>query len=250
MKVVIIEDEDLNAELVLSHIKKYDSTITVCAHLKSRAEAGEWFAANGQVDLVFSDIELLDGNVFSLLQENVVTSPIIFTTAYDTFYQDAFDVNGIAYLLKPISYNRFEAAMQKFMSLKGKDDATDWKKIADSLLKPNRQYKERVIIKSNNEITILKTAAIAAFLSNSGKCIAVDENGKQYEFRDKISDLAEELNPDIFFQVNRGEIVNINYITKIETFFNDRLALKIKNYNGKIITSTSLTPQFRNWIDR
>lgn len=250
MKVVIIEDEDLNAELMMAHIKKFDDNITISTHIKSKAEAEEWFSANGQADLVFSDIELLDGNVFSFLQKNSIQSPIIFTTAYDTYYQDAFDVNGIAYLLKPISYNRFETAMHKFLNLKGKEDNTDWKKIADSLLKPAKSFKERVIIKSNNEITILRTDTIAAFLSDSGKCIAIDEKGKEHYFRDKISDLTEELNPNIFFQVNRGEIVNINYIEKIEAFFNDRLALKIKNYNGKIITSASLTSDFRNWIDR
>ena len=113
MNVLIIEDEPLNAEIIVEFLQRYDSTIHISGQLPSKEKAQIWLEENGQVDLVFSDIELLDGNVFSLLKNNVIPSPIIFTTAYNTFYQEAFDVNGIAYLLKPISYERFSQAMKK-----------------------------------------------------------------------------------------------------------------------------------------
>lgn len=249
MKVLIIEDEDLNAEIIVNHIHRYDATLEIVAHLKSKAAIEDWLLQNNSVDLVFSDIELLDGNVFSLLKENKIEAPIIFTTAYDTFYQDAFDTNGIAYLLKPISYKRFEAAMHKFQNLKGDEKQQDWEKIATTLLKTTT-YKERIIIKNNNEITILSTNSIAALFSDSGKCIAIDDNGKEYPFRDKISELIAQLDPSIFFQINRSEIINLNYIEKIETYFNDRLLIKIKNHKNKLTTSTTITPQFKKWLDQ
>lgn len=250
MKVLIIEDEDLNAETIVNHIHRYDATLQIVAHLKSKAAIEDWLLQNNSVDLVFSDIELLDGNVFSLLKENKIAAPIIFTTAYDTFYQDAFDSNGIAYLLKPISYKRFEAAMHKFQNLKGDEKQHDWQQIATTLLKSTANYKERIIIKNNTEITILNTKNIAALLTDAGKCIAIDENGKEHTFRDKISDLAAQLDPNIFFQINRSEIINLNYIEKIETYFNDRLLIKIKNYKNKLTTSTSITPQFKRWLEK
>jgi DNA-binding LytR/AlgR family response regulator len=250
MKVVIIEDEDLNAELLSKHILKYDSSIKILAHLKSKKEVEKWFNTTNDVDLVFSDIELLDGNVFSLLKENSIQCPIIFTTAFDTFYQDAFDVNGIAYLLKPISYIRFEKAMQKFEVLNKNESKINWDKIGISLLNTNKNYKERIIIKNNNEITILNTKEIALILSDSGKCIAVNDCGKEYKFRDKISDLIEVLNPEVFFQINRSEIINIKSIEKIETYFNDRLIIKIKNYKNRVTTSASLTSDFKRWLEK
>ena len=210
MKVLIIEDETINIEIISDHIFRYNGKIEIVTSLKSKEEVEKWYQTNEQVDLVFSDIELLDGNVFSLLKTNIIKSSIIFTTAYNTFYQDAFDVNGIAYLLKPISYNKFCKAMEKFETLQNK--VLDWEKISETIHGLNNNYKERIIIKTKTEIKILSTKKMGAILSNSGKCIAIDENGKENEFRYKLSDLIKELNPKEFFQINRGEIVNLSLI--------------------------------------
>ncbi len=247
MKVLIIEDETINIEIITDHVLRYNSKIEIVASLQSKEEVEKWYQTNEQVDLVFSDIELLDGNVFSLLKTNIIKSPIIFTTAYNTFYQDAFDVNGIAYLLKPISYNKFNKAMGKFENLQSKQ--VDWKKISENIHGLNNDYKERIIIKTKTEIKILSVKNTGAILSNSGKCIAIDENGKENEFRYKLSDLIKELNPKVFFQINRGEIVNINFIKKIEPYFGDRLSISIKNYKQHLVTSASTTSEFRKWIE-
>lgn len=247
MKVLIIEDEAINIEIVTDHILRYNSKIEIVASLQSKEELEKWYQTNEQVDLVFSDIELLDGNVFSLLKTNIIKSPIVFTTAYNTFYQDAFDVNGIAYLLKPISYNKFCKAMKKFETLQNK--VLDWEKISETIHGLNNDYKERIISKTKTEIKILSTKKVGAILSNSGKCMAIDENGKEHEFRYKLSDLKKELNPKDFFQINRGEIVNINFIEKIEPYFGDRLSISIKNYKQYLITSASATSEFRKWIE-
>lgn len=249
MKVLIIEDEQLNADIITEHLKNYDSEIEILAHLKSKEETQKWIAKNGQADLVFSDIELLDGNVFSMLKENIITSPIIFTTAYNTFYQDAFDVNGIAYLLKPVSFERFSQAMKKFENLNTTEKNPDWKLISELLHQKPKEYKERIIIKTSTEIHILNTENTAAILSNAGKLTAIDEKGKEHEFRYKLSDLAEELNPKTFFQINRGEIININFIEKIEPYFGDRLSVKMKNLKTNLITSASSTAEFRKWLE-
>lgn len=247
MKALIIEDEAINTEIISDHILRYNNKTEIVASLKSKEEVEKWYQTNEQVDLVFSDIELLDGNVFSLLKTNLIKSPIIFTTAYNTFYQDAFDVNGIAYLLKPISYNRFLKAMEKFESLQPKE--MDWKAISEVIHGLNPNYKERIIIKTKTEIKILSVKNTSAILSNSGKCIAIDKSGKENEFRYKLSDLITELNPKEFFQINRGEIVNINFIEKIEPYFGDRLAISVKNYKTHLITSASATSDFRKWIE-
>ncbi|WP_026703415.1 LytR/AlgR family response regulator transcription factor [Flavobacterium soli] len=252
MKALIIEDENHNAEIIRNHIQKFDSKITIIAHLKSNQEIMEWFKTNNQVDVVFSDIELLDGTVFSSLKENIISCPIIFTTAYNTFYQEAFDTNGIGYLLKPISYNRFAEAMQKFLNLKKQEENhVNWNALAVSLLQNQaKNYKERIVIKNNDGILILNTIEIAAILAESGKCFAIDANGREHAFKATISELVQELNPAAFFQINRGEIININFISKIENYFNDRLAIQIKNHKTRLITSTSATAEFKRWINQ
>lgn len=247
MKVIIIEDEIINIEIMEDHILRYNPNIDIVAKLKSKEEVEQWYQTNEQVDLVFSDIELLDGNVFSLLKTNIITSPIIFTTAYNTFYQDAFDVNGIAYLLKPISFNKFQKAMEKFETLNRQD--VNWKEISETIHNLNYAYKERIIIKNKKEIKILNTVDTVAILSSSGKCVAIDNKGTEYEFRYKLSDLSKELNPKVFFQINRSEIININYIEKIEPYFGERLAITIRFVKQHLLTSASTTSEFRKWIE-
>lgn len=248
MKVLIIEDEKLNAEVIADHLYNYDASIEILANLPSKEKTKIWINQHGQADLVFCDIELLDGNVFSLLKENVITSPIIFTTAYNTFYQDAFDVNGIAYLLKPINFDRFSNAMKKFENLSGNDKSPNWNIISELLHQKSKSYKERIICKNDGEIHILNTEKTVAIMSNAGKLTAIDDKGLSHDFRYKLAALEEELNPKIFFQINRGEIININYIEKIESYFGDRLSIKMQHVKAKFITSASATAEFRKWL--
>lgn len=250
MKIVLIEDEDLNAEQLLFYIRKYDPAINVAAILKSNKEIKEWFTKNQVPSLVFCDIKLLDGNVFSSLHSNLITCPIIFTTAFNDFYQEAFDSNGIAYLLKPISFRSFELAMDKFKRLTPAYEAIDWLSISSVIKKISTQYKERLLIKNNMGTLLLEVKNIMYISTNSGVCQATDHKGRSYEFRQKLSDLADDLDPDIFFQINRGEIININFIELIEPYFNDRLSIKIINHSKRLITSAAVTPEFRKWIER
>lgn len=252
MNVLLIEDEQLNADLLTENLQQYSKEINVVGLCKSKQEVKIWLENNDEksLDLVFSDIELLDGNVFSLLEKNIFSCPIIFTTAYNDFYQNAFDANGIAYLLKPISFKKLSTAIEKFEKLyqKEKYSVFDWDKISELI--HGKTYKERIVLKNNAEITILTTKNIGAILSNEGKLIAIDENGKSNEFRGKLSELITELNPKEFFQINRSEIININFVEKIEPYFGDRLSIKIKNYKPHLITSASTTAEFRKWLEK
>ena len=250
MTIVIIEDEKLNTEQLLFYIHKYDPTITVAGLLKSNKEIVDWFSKNPMPMLVFSDIKLLDGSVFNSLQQEVVTCPIIFTTAFNEFYQNAFDNNGIAYLLKPISYKSFEKAMDKFNRLTQTHNTINWLDFSEVLKKMNVTYKERILIKNVNNSVLVEVQNVIYFSTNMGVCEAFDNLGRSYEFRQKFSDLVSELNPNTFFQINRGEAINIDYIELIEPYFNDRLSIKFKNHTKRLITSSAVTAEFRRWLER
>lgn len=250
MKIVLIEDESLNAEQLLFYITRYDPSITIAAVLKSNKEIQEWFEKNESPSLAFCDINLLDGNVFSSLHKNIISCPIIFTTAFNDFYQEAFDSNGIAYLLKPISFKSFELAMDKFKRLTHSPAVIDWLGISAVVKKLNTQYRERILIKNNFSTLLLEVKNIMYISTNLGICEATDNKGKTYGFRQKFSDLAAELDPDIFFQINRGEIVNINFIEMIEPYFNDRSSVKFINHSKHLITSAAITAEFKKWLER
>src|SRR5688572_22042573 len=114
MKVIIIEDEKPSAEKLKKALLKADERIEVIAMLNSVAEATEWFGANTTPDLAFMDIELTDGLSFQLFDRVTVSCPIIFTTAYDEYWQEAFEHNSIDYLLKPVKQEKLEAALSKY----------------------------------------------------------------------------------------------------------------------------------------
>ena len=150
MRVVIIEDEILAAEKLIDFAKKNNPSIEILTRLDSVRACLNWFEKNEMPDLIFSDIELLDGNVFSFFGKFKITCPIIFATAYDEFLMKAFNENGIAYLLKPFDYEQFEQAMEKYKQLKNNFENFDdllINTIKSSFAKEEKGYKKRFAVK-------------------------------------------------------------------------------------------------------
>ncbi len=250
MNVVIIEDEAANADILRSHLNKTDGNINIQAILRSNQELREWFTTNSPPDLAFCDIELLDGNVFNSLRENIIRCPIIFTTAFDSYYQEAFAQNGIAYLLKPVTFPKFEKAIEKYRNLRGHNTQYNWESLYEAVQKLQMSYKERLLVKSGRAMQLLHVRNVVCFTAQDGICLAITEIGKEFEFRYKLADLADELDPKLYFQINRGEIVSIRYIEQIEPYSSGRLSLKMKNLNRRLIVSSAATPEFRKWLEQ
>src|ERR1700754_2756811 len=111
MKVIIFEDEHHNAERLIQLLGKCDSSIVVEAVVESVADGRHWFAGPHDIDLMLMDIQLSDGNCFELFTGPNVSTPIIFTTAYDNFALQAFKVNSVDYLVKPIELAALDNAL-------------------------------------------------------------------------------------------------------------------------------------------
>jgi two-component system LytT family response regulator len=114
MNVVIIEDEKPAAEKLMKELHEADASIKVSQILNSVAEAVLWFKRNPQPNLVFMDIELTDGLSFKIFELCNIECPVIFTTAYDDYWQEAFEHNSIDYLLKPVKQDKLEGAFKKY----------------------------------------------------------------------------------------------------------------------------------------
>jgi DNA-binding LytR/AlgR family response regulator len=250
MRVVVIEDEPLASEKLCDFIMRYDDSINILARLESIKQTQNWFLSNMPPDLIFSDIELLDGNVFEFFEKEELNCPIIFTTAYDQFLLQAFERNGIAYLLKPFTFENFVAAMLKLEKLKKNFISAQmdfWRGVQKNFTET--KYKERFVIKSRGGIRFIETEQIPYFQIQDGILFAFDVNGNRFPLNENLNHLEQILDPQTFFRINRSEMINLNFIERLEPYFNDRLVIRLRNSKVKLISSINRTPNLRKWID-
>ncbi len=255
MNILIIEDEQLAVKQLENFIKEINPKFNIVANLNSISQCLEWFEANQQPDLIFSDIELLDGNVFNFYDKQTINCPIIFTTAYDQFLMQAFEGNGIAYLLKPFTIELVEKAISKLNNLQVKSQDSISPNILQLLHKSLQQeatnlYKQRFTIKTNKGIFLLPVADIAFVQADGVLIYAFDFEGKKYPLTGTLIANEQQLNPENFFKINRSDIVSIDAIEKIAPHIGDRLAIFVKGQKQFVITSSQKTAVFRKWIDR
>lgn len=254
IKILIIEDEIPARKKLKRFIDELQDSIEIVAELDTVSAAIN-FLQHNTVDLVFSDIELLDGNAFEIYNQVKINCPIIFTTAYNQFLMNAFETNGIEYLLKPFSKDRFLSAWKKFLILnKSYSKSEDILEKLNVILKhnkPRNDYKKRFTINSNQGIYFLEIEKITHFEAEEGVVFAFDNLGKKHIIAEKtLKDVELKLNPIDFFRINRSELINKNYLEKIERFNKNVLAIKIKDSDKFLKTSQSNTALFREWINK
>lgn len=253
IRILIIEDEIPSRKKLTRFIEEVGQETSISGEISTIAEAVEFFEKN-QVDLVFSDIELLDGNAFEIYDRISLSCPIIFTTAYDQYMISAFESNGIAYLLKPFSKERFMKAWDKFMLLY-KDPQQDSKLLSDlaKLIQQNfplRSYKKRFTVHSSKGTYFLEADNIVVFEANEAIVFAFDATGKKHLLTGStLKEIEEQLDPLDFFRINRSEIVNKVHIEKIDRDTKNTLAVKVKARDTYLRTSQSNTASFRKWIE-
>jgi DNA-binding LytR/AlgR family response regulator len=253
IKVVIIEDEAPAVRKLRRFLDELSDPVTVVAELSSVEDALS-FLKDADVDVIFSDIELADGNAFEIYKEIPPTCPIIFVTAYNQFLMDAFESNGIAYLLKPFSFERFEKAWQKFKLLqqpKPELDDVVLKKLSTLLVHSTipASYRTRFAVSKSNTTYFLEISEIVFFTAEEGVVFAIDHQGKNHLLTQAtLKQIEEELDPKYFFRINRAQLVHKVYIQEIERYNKNTLAIKLKTDSQSLITSQSATSAFKLWV--
>lgn len=250
MKVLIFEDERLTAERLVLLLKRYDPEIEVIDVLETVKQGVNWFKNNPDPELIFMDIHLTDGSCFELFAELKIEVPIIFTTAYDKYAIQAFKVNSVDYLLKPIDFEELEAAIQKFENSRGKQtvDQELYKTILQKMMK---SYKQRFLVKKGEQLIYLKTQDIAYFIYDDGLVFAYTNSAKRYVIDHTIQQLEDMLDPEQFYRLNRKIIVQLNAIAQIHKFFNGRLLIKTDPaIDQEITVSRDKVADFKKWLDQ
>lgn len=253
MDILLIEDEQLAGEKLKGYIKEFVDPLAQITWLRSISELKEFISSQKHFDLIFSDIELLDGNVFSVYDTTKIAYPIIFCTAYDQFVLKAFKANGIAYLLKPYDEEQFKDAWQKYKLLFDKGEQEISNTIIDELKlivqNKDSNFKTRFTIKKPNGIFLLSVEDIIYFQSQGDFILAYDQKGNRHIINQSLGKILAQLNPNYFFQINRSEIINVDFIEKFESHFKNKLAIKMKGEEEILFTSGSRTPEFREWVE-
>jgi len=249
MKVIIIEDENPAAEKLQALLKKHDPNVEIITRLSSLQDSISWFRSTPDtyVDVIFMDIQLTDGLSLDLFKEVNIKSPIIFTTAYDEYAIDAFKVNGIDYLLKPLTYTDLSRAIKKLNTLSGILPKTEeFNQLSIDLIK--KKYKDRFMVKMGTKIQVLKTDSIA-FCHADGRTVYVHTaDSKKHILDYSLSDLDDQLNPSLFYKVNRSYIVSQSAIESVSMYSNSRLKVNTNPASTEeIIVSRDKVGDFKAW---
>lgn len=251
MKVIIIEDEKPSARRLQRMLEKLDINVDVLLH--SVKESLEWFQNNTHPDLIFLDIQLSDGLSFEIFEEIDIKSSIIFTTAYDEYALKAFKLNSIDYLLKPIDDEELEAAIHQYKDqLPEKQTINlDFNAIKKMLTNPiEREYKKRFSIKVGQHLKLINIDEIECFYSENKGTYLHTSSGRNYLLDNTLEQLDKELDPNIFFRINRKFIVNINSIKDMISYTNSRLQIKLNSFSDQdVIVARERVKTFKEWLN-
>ncbi|WP_291865182.1 LytTR family DNA-binding domain-containing protein [Maribacter sp.] len=251
MNIIIIEDEKPAARR-LSRLLN-DLGVAVSTMLHSVEESILWFQNNEHPDLIFLDIQLSDGLSFEIFETIEIKSAIIFTTAYDEYALQAFKLNSIDYLLKPIDDEELGVAVKKYKDLKPEPEklALNFEDIKKLLVNPlEREYKKRFTARVGQHLKIVNGEEVECFYSENKGTYAATSDGRNYLLDITLENLENELEPKTFFRVSRKFYVNINHIKDIVSYTNSRLQIKVNRYNEQeIIVSREKVKDFKLWLE-
>jgi len=256
MKTLIIEDEKPAAQQLLRLLERsrvFEGSVE--GPLQSINKAREHFQKHSDYDLIFMDIHLVDGASFEIFRDREPPAPLIFCTAYDQYALEAFKLNSIDYLLKPIDPADLDRALQKYKRWHqpGDEQSLSSRQIIDMLSRNTQQpvYKERFILKIGDRIRSLSSNEVAYFYAADKATFVSSLAGKTYPLDYSLDQLEGMLDPGIFFRINRKYIVRLESMVDMRSYSGSRIKLQlIHNADPDILVSRDRTAAFKLWLDR
>jgi len=248
MTVLIIEDEINAFEHLQRILHKVRPIYTIVEHIDSVQDSINWLESNPHPDLILLDIQLSDGISFEMFNHIKIDSSIIFTTAYDHFALQAFKVNSIDYLLKPINESELESALHKFEHFRSSNTSSpDLTALIKNL---STGKKNRCLVKKGNHFEFVNINDISFINSDDSLTFLYTNDGQRHLYTKTVQLIMGDLDKAQFFQINRKQVVNIDHIRKIHPFLNQRLKIEldIKTDLDFIVSRAKMT-EFKSWVD-
>ncbi len=255
MNVLIVEDEPLAVERLIELIKSCDPYIQILSSIDTVSEAAVYMEKHEDIlDLIFLDIQLADGKSFEIFNKISFSKPIIFTTAYDEYAIQAFKVNSIDYLLKPVKQEELEGALNKFneLSKNNNHSPTFDQNALTQLLTNTKNYKQRFLVKFGSKIQYKNSSEAAFFYAEDKIChLHTFNDGKKYLIDHTLEELQNQLlDPNKFFRISRQCIINIDAIREIVSQSNRLQIISKAPAENTLWVSRSRISEFKEWLDR
>lgn len=250
LKILIIEDEEPAAKRLLKMIREIEPAIELLDSISTVSSAIKWFMENDAPDLVFSDIQLADGISFDIFKEVNISCPVIFITAYDQYAIDAFKLNSIDYLLKPLKKEELQVAIAKFKKVRPSETPSfDINKLMQAYKPQSQSYKTRFIVRYGEHIKTIQTEEVAWFYTEDKVNFLTTHEGKRYAIDFNLDSLETLLDPKSFFRINRQFIVSISSIAEMFAYTKGRVLIKLKPAaKQETIVSTERSADFKTWL--
>lgn len=252
MKILIVEDEPLAAAQLAANInvlKPGTQIMAVCDTVKS---AVHWLKNNPAPDLSFFDIQLGDGLSFEIFDQVEFRNPVIFTTAFNQYAIQAFKVNSIDYLLKPIDKRELENALIKFENLNLSRNTAFTPGILEEIVLSlkRKTYKDRFLVKVGTHLRVVEVQDVLYFYSLQKGTYLKLNDGKDYVLDQSIEQLEMLVDPKVFFRINRKYFVSLKSITDVITYSNSRLKLKVQYpIDDEFLVAREKVKEFKEWLE-
>lgn len=248
MRVVIIEDETAAAQNLSAILHKVLPDVEIVATIDTVTESVEFFRSTPALDLVFMDIHLADGASFRIFDSVDITVPIIFTTAYDQYALEAFKVNSIDYLLKPINEEGVRRAIEKWQRLTSAD-RTEYASRVSRTAQSQNPEKQIFLIHFRDKIIPLQSEDIAFFHTYEERVSAYCFDGGRYIVEQTLESLQGKLSPQHFFRANRQFIISRKSVKDISVWFGSRLSVNLTvDSPEKIVVPKARVQEFKRWL--
>lgn len=246
MKALIIEDETAAARNLEAILRDVAPGIEIVGTLESVAESIEWLGSRPHPDLLFMDIHLADGDSFRIFRTVEIGVPVIFTTAYDRYALEAFKVNSIDYLLKPINSSDVVRALGKLRRLSGRERLDYGRRVRTMA---DGRSESVFLVHVRDRIIPLDRDRIAFCHTADEKVTAYDFDGAAYPLDRTLEALQAQLPEADFFRVNRQFIVSRRAVREIAVWFGSRLTLRLcVAAPERIVVPKARVPEFKNWL--
>ncbi len=254
MKVLIIEDEAPAFRRLQKILEETDSEIEIVEVIDSVDESVKWLRNHEAPHLIFMDIQLNDGISFEIFEQVKVTAPVIFTTAFDEYMLQAFKVNSIDYLLKPIRPEELTQSLEKYQEMRESfsgQSAVNLSDLVKEIRLDDKKFKSRFLAKQGDKLISIETENIAYFQSRHGVVHLVTFDNKKFILDHTLDEVSNEIDPEKFYRANRQFIVRFKAIAMVHRYHKGKLLVEMTTKTDEeIIVSAEKASSFKAWLDQ
>jgi DNA-binding LytR/AlgR family response regulator len=249
MRVVIIEDETAAAQNLSAILRKNYPDIEIVDTIDTVVDSVEFFRTEPKLDLAFMDIHLADGSSFRIFDNVEVVTPIIFTTAYDQYAIEAFKVNSIDYLLKPINEEGVRRAIEKWQRLTTIERKEYSERVSE--VAHTRPTEQTFLVHFREKIIPLQSQDIAFLHTFEERVTAYCYNNDKYQVDQTLEALQSKLPSNEFFRANRQFIISRKAVKDISVWFGSRLSANLTvETPERIVIPKARVHDFKEWLKK